>query len=251
MIEIRGFSSFEYIKTFKRSCPLGRQDPRGEQSIKKKMKIKVVIFDQDLSVRNCIISALGHDDDFEIVGSFGDTENSIGKILATKPDVILLDIEMNGKDTLDTLEILNAEFPDLKILIQTKAEDDRRIFSAIYAGASGYILKSQPGVVLSEVVKDMYIGGAPISPPIARRIISFLREEAPRINVNSTTNYHLTPRETDVLSELVKGLSYKMIAHKLNISYETVRSHMKKIYEKLQVASLTEVVAKAIKDQIV
>lgn len=215
------------------------------------MKIKVVIFDEDLAVRNCIITALGKDDDFEVVGSFADTENSIGKISATKPDVILLDIEMNGIDTLNTLGVLNAEFPDVKILVQTKAEDDRRIFNAIYAGASGYILKSQPDVILSEVIKDMHSGGAPMSPPIARRIISFLREEAPRINLTPSPDYHLTPRETDVLSELVKGLSYKMIAHNLNISYETVRSHMKKIYEKLQVASLTEVVAKAIKDQIV
>jgi len=214
-------------------------------------KIKIAIFDQNIAVRSCIISTLAFDKSFEIVGSFSDVRNCIEKVSRTRPDVILMDIEMHEGDTFDMLKMLGIKFPNIKILIHTEADDDRHIFCAIHAGASGYILRSQQNIILGDVIKDILAGDIPMSPPVTRRIVSFLRNEAPRIDSGVTSVYHLTPRETDVLSELVKGLSYKMIAFSLNISYETVRSHMKKIYGKLEVASLTEVVAKAIKDRIV
>jgi len=130
-------------------------------------------------------------------------------------------------------------------------EDDSRIYVSIIAGASGYILKNQLSTGLIDAIKDVQSGGSPISPSVARRVLDLMQQGARlKARQKTTVEYHLTAREKEVLTCLVNGLSYKMIAADLHISYETVRSHMKNIYEKLHVASLTEVVAKAIHQNI-
>jgi DNA-binding NarL/FixJ family response regulator len=134
--------------------------------------------------------------------------------------------------------------------MQTVFEDDDRVFDSICAGASGYILKNHLNTKLVDAIKELQFGGSPMSPSIARKVLNKL-QQTPEIKPAATPDYQLTPREKEVLSCLVNGLSYKMIGAELHISYETVRSHVKKIYEKLHVASLTEVVAKAIHQRIV
>jgi DNA-binding NarL/FixJ family response regulator len=135
--------------------------------------------------------------------------------------------------------------------MQTVFEDDDRVFESICAGASGYILKIHLNSRLIDAIKELQYGGSPLSPAIARKVMNKLQQIPQYILPEQVPDYNLTPREKEVLACIVEGLSYKMIADKLFISYETVRSHMKKIYEKLHVASLTEVVAKAINQRIV
>ena len=213
------------------------------------MSIKIAVFDDNKNIRNSIVLLLNTEAGFDVVGSFSNAKNCIREVLDCSPDVVLMDIEMPGINGIEAVRLLKKEMPNIQILIQTVFEDDDRIYESIVAGASGYILKSHINNTLLPSLKELHSGGSPMSPSIARRVLSMLQQKTNRIK--STTDYHLTVRERDVLTCLVNGLSYKMIASELNISYETVRSHMKKIYEKLHVASLTEVVAKAINFNIV
>jgi DNA-binding NarL/FixJ family response regulator len=162
-----------------------------------------------------------------------------------------MDIEMPGMTGIEAVHKLKKEFPHILVLMQTVFEDDDRVFDSICAGASGYILKNHLNVKLLDAIRELQFGGSPMSPSIARKVLNKMQSVQQYIRPEQAPDYNLTPREKDVLACIVEGLSYKMIADKLFISYETVRSHVKKIYEKLHVASLTEVVAKAINQRIV
>jgi DNA-binding NarL/FixJ family response regulator len=215
------------------------------------MSIRIVIFDDNKDIRNSITLLLGTESLFEVAGSFRDAERCVEKIATIRPDVILMDLEMPGIDGVEAIRLLKKEVPEAQILVQTVFEDDSRIYDSIIAGASGYILKNQLSTGLIDAIKDVQSGGSPISPSVARRVLDLMQQGARlKARQKTTVEYHLTAREKEVLTCLVNGLSYKMIAADLHISYETVRSHMKNIYEKLHVASLTEVVAKAIHQNI-
>lgn len=189
--------------------------------------------------------------DFIVAGAFSHVLDCIDDIRDTKPDVVLMDIEMPGMTGIEAVHKIKKEFPNIQILMQTVFEDDDRVFDSICAGASGYILKNHLNIKLVESIRELQFGGSPMSPSVARKVLNKLQQIPQHVRPEEAPDYHLTPREKDVLSCLVNGLSYKMIAADLTISYETVRSHVKKIYEKLHVASLTEVVAKAINQRIV
>jgi DNA-binding NarL/FixJ family response regulator len=214
------------------------------------MSIKVVVFDDNKNIRNSIIMLLGTEPLFDVVGAFSDAQNSVENVRRLKPDVVLMDIEMPGINGIDAVRQLKKELPDIQILIQTVFEDNDKIYESIIAGASGYVLKTNLKDRLAESIKEVSLGGAPMSPTIARKLFDFL-QQPDQFKRKPAVEYNLTSREKEVLTYLVNGLSYKMIGAELGISYETVRSHMKNIYEKLHVASLTEVVAKAINQNIV
>ncbi|MCU1441775.1 MAG: DNA-binding response regulator, NarL/FixJ family, contains and domain [Rhodoglobus sp.] len=214
------------------------------------MSIRIAIFDDNKNIRNSIILLLNTDPAFEVVGNFSTAQHCVENVLTSRPDLVLMDLEMPGVNGIEAVKLLTKEFPHIQILIQTVFEDDERVFDSICAGASGYILKNQLNSSLIDAIKNLQTGGSPMSPSIARRVLNMLQQSY-QGKRQPSEEYNLTPREKEVLSAVVKGLSYKMIAHELNISYETVRSHIKKIYEKLHVASLTEVVAKAINQNIV
>ncbi|MCR8557339.1 response regulator transcription factor [Mucilaginibacter sp. BJC16-A38] len=214
------------------------------------MKLRIAIFEQNKNIRNSIDQLLNADKSFELAGSFGHTNHCITDINACRPDIVIMDIDIAGTDGIEAVSRIKAEFPKLHILIQTVTEEDERLYASILAGASGYILKSRLRTTLVRSLKEISFGGAPMSPSIARRVLHLLK----RKNVarpKGVVSYPLTQREREVLKCLVNGHNYKTISTGMKISYETVRSHMKKIYEKLQVASLTEVVAKAIYQNIV
>ncbi|MBT2560229.1 response regulator transcription factor [Pedobacter sp. ISL-68] len=215
------------------------------------MSIRIAIFDDNKNIRDSIIMLLNTDSMFEIVGSFENAMNCIEQVRISRPDIVLMDIEMPGLNGIEAIKVLNKEFPLVQVLIQTVFEDDERVFDAISVGASGYILKNRLNSSLIDSLKDLRTGGAPMSPSIARKVLTRLQYDYRNKRQVTTEEYNLTAREKEVLSAIVDGLSHKMIGYKLNISYETVRSHIKKIYEKLHVASLTEVVAKAINHNIV
>jgi DNA-binding NarL/FixJ family response regulator len=215
------------------------------------MSIRIAIFDDNKNIRNSIILLLNTDPDFEVVGNFSTAQHCVENVLTSRPDLVLMDLEMPGVNGIEAVKLLTKEFPHIQILIQTVFEDDERVFDSICAGASGYILKNQLNSSLIDAIKDLQTGGSPMSPSIARRVLNILQHSYPAKRQRPLEDYNLTAREKEVLTAVVNGLSYKMIGYELNISYETVRSHIKKIYEKLHVASLTEVVAKAINQNIV
>ncbi len=215
------------------------------------MSLRITIFDDNKNIRESIQMLLETVPDFEVVGAYSHVLDCVEDVKESKPDVVLMDIEMPGMTGIAALIRLKQEFPNIQVLMQTVFEDDDRVFDSICAGASGYILKNQLNTKLVDAIRELQFGGSPLSPSIARKVLNKLQSIPQHIRPDQAPDYHLTAREKDVLSCLVNGLSYKMIAAELNISYETVRSHVKKIYEKLHVASLTEMVAKAINQRIV
>lgn len=213
------------------------------------MSIRVAIFDDNKNIRNSIIMLLNNDPDFELVGTFSDAVNCVYKVVSCSPDVILMDIEMPQVNGIDAVRMLKQAVPNVSIIIQTVFDDEERIFDSLKAGASGYILKNTLRSV-GDAIRETQAGGSPMTPWVARKVLNMIYK-TPDKKRQPVSEYNLTPREKEVLTEIVNGRSYKMIASDLNISYETVRSHVKKIYDKLHVASLTEVVAKAINQNIV
>lgn len=216
------------------------------------MSIKIALFDDNKNIRNSISLLLSTNINYEVVGVFRDAEDAVRKVLECKAEIVLMDIEMPGINGIEAVKQIKTSLPHVMILIQTVFEDEDRIFDSIRAGASGYILKSSLTQSLNSALKELQAGGAPMTPLVARKMLNFIYHNVKDKDTKQRgADYHLTAKEKEVLTCIVNGLSYKMIAAELNISYETVRSHMKKIYEKLHVASLTEVVAKAIKQRIV
>lgn len=215
------------------------------------MSLRIAIFDDNKNIRESITLLLKTVPDFEVVGSFSHVLDVIDDIKESQPNLVLMDIEMPGMTGIEAVKAIKQEFPQVQILMQTVFEDDDRVFDSICAGASGYILKNHLNTKLIDAINELQYGGSPMSPSIARKVLNKLQQIPQHVQPEKAPDYQLTPREKEVLTCLVNGLSYKMIAADLNISYETVRSHVKKIYEKLHVASLTEVVAKAIHQRIV
>jgi len=215
------------------------------------MSLRIAIFDDNKNIRESIGMLLRTEPGFDMVGSFSHVLDCLEDIASCTPDIVLMDIEMPGMTGIEAVKQIKKEFPQVQVLMQTVFEDDERVFDSICAGASGYILKNFLNTKLIDAIKELQYGGSPMSPSIARKVLTKMQEIPQHIKPEEAPNYNLTPREKEVLSCIVDGLAYKMIADKLNISYETVRSHVKKIYEKLHVASLTEAVSKAMKERIV
>lgn len=216
------------------------------------MAIRVTVFDDNIKLLDSLSVLIDGSPGFELAGAYSSCLDIDEKIQSSQPDVILMDIEMPGINGIEAVAEVKRHFPKINVMMQTAFENDENVFSAICAGASGYILKdTPPGRILDHIV-DVYQGGSPMSPSVARKVLGFLQHPQPGLQrQDRQEDYGLSVREKEVLSCLVKGLSYKMIADTCHISYETVRSHMKKIYEKLHVVSMTEAVAKAINQNLV
>jgi DNA-binding NarL/FixJ family response regulator len=211
--------------------------------------VRIAVFDDNKHIRNDIASILESEIRFSVVGSFKTGQNLMEDLESVRPDIVLMDIEMPRVDGIDAVRRIKQTHPDIQVLIQTAFQDERNVYQSIVAGASGYILKSRLQSSLVSSLNELCTGGAPLSPAVAKQVVGFLQNDDHKQSKPST-DYGLTPREKDVLSCLVAGLSYKMIAAKLAISYETVRSHMKNIYTKLKVESLTAIVAKTINQNL-
>ncbi len=162
------------------------------------------------------------------------------------PNVILMDIQLPGMSGIKGMGVIKEKYPDIDIIMLTVYHDSHKIFNALRAGASGYLLKHTSLPEIKESILKLVEGGAPMSPQIARKVISHFQENAPKHNPES----NLTPREHDIVNGLVDGLSYKMIADRYDISIDTVRAHIRNIYKKLHVNSKAEVIAKSLKGEI-
>lgn len=163
-----------------------------------------------------------------------------------KPDVILMDIQLPGMSGIKGIGLIKEKYPDIEIIMLTVYHDSHKIFKALRAGASGYLLKHTSLPEIKESILKLLDGGAPMSPQIARKVITHFQDESAKKSVESD----LTPREHDIVNGLVDGLSYKMIADRYDISIDTVRAHIRNIYKKLHVNSKAEVIAKSLKGEI-
>lgn len=212
------------------------------------MNIRVTIFEDNTNLRRGLATLINGSDGFECAGAFGNCDNLIKNISDTNPDVILMDIEMPGMNGIEAVKILKPQFPGIKILMETIFEDDEKVFHSICSGAEGYILKNTPPSQILEAIREIHEGGAPMTPSIASKVLAMFKSGT---SFSKDESYNLTDREMEVLKYLVDGMSYKLIAEKCFVSIDTVSSHVKNIYKKLQVHSKSEAVAKAIKGKIV
>jgi DNA-binding NarL/FixJ family response regulator len=184
---------------------------------------------------------------FTCPNSYRTMEDALEGITRSAPDVILTDIGLPGMDGVEGTRILRDRFPQVPILALTVYDDDRNVFNAICAGASGYLLKNTPPARLLESLREVAEGGAPMSPEIARRVLNLFRQFRPPERAPS----HLTPQELTLLRLMVEGHHYKTAAKEMGISVNTVSFHLRHIYEKLQVHSKTEAVARALQERLV
>lgn len=211
------------------------------------MEIRVLVFEDNFSLRNSIYQLVNGSEGFKCVGAYENCSDLLKNVQESNPDVVLMDIQMPGINGIEAVKMIREKYPHLKILMQTIFEDNDKIFQSIYAGASGYILKTTSPSRLLDFIKETYDGGAPMSPPVASKVLKMITHQHPV----GEEDFNLSDREKDILSYLVKGMSYKLIAESCFISIDTVRAHIRNIYEKLHVHSKAEAVATAIKSKLV
>jgi len=215
------------------------------------MDIRVAIFEDNQLFREAMQAILNGTPGYMCCGAFGDSYQLLARVERSRPDVILMDIEMPGISGIDATREVRNRFPDVKVLIQTVFNDSEKIFQALCAGASGYILKSeQPGKYL-EAISEVYNGGAPISMAVASKVFGFFSNKNVILVTPSSEDYQLTAREKELLTLMIEGQDYKAIAEKTFISYDTVRTHVRHIYKKLHVTCRNEAVMKAIQQGLV
>ena len=212
------------------------------------MSIRVAIFEDNSNMREGLYQLINGSQGFTCTGAFPNCDDLVHRVERANPDVIVMDIEMPGISGIEGVKLVKENFPDIKILMETIFEDDKKIFDSICAGAEGYILKNTAPAEILGAIKEIYEGGSPMTPTIANRVLKMVKSQ--RIS-DSNELFNLTDREKEILSCLVEGMSYKLIASECMISIDTVNVHIKNIYKKLQVHSKSEAVAKAIKGKIV
>lgn len=213
------------------------------------MPIKVVLFEDNKKFLDAISIFIRSVPELELAGAYSDTGNLLDKIAKTDPDIVLMDIGIAPLDGIEATRTIIRNHPGLKVLIQTVFDEDSKIFAAICAGASRYVLKTAHLDVLLPFIRDVYEGGAAMSPAIAGKTLRLFRDHFQA--GEKYADYKLSVREKEVLKYLVEGCSYKMIADRCQVSFETVKTYIKRIYEKLHVASMTEAVVKALKENLV
>lgn len=207
----------------------------------------ILIYDDNQSLRESIEQLVVVSPDLLLLGSFNDPRHVSQQVQELHPDVILMDIDMPVLNGIEAVKAIRTINPGVPIIMLTVFDDSQHVLDAICAGASGYLLKKQISDKLTIAIDEVLQGGAPMSPGIARLVIQSMQPKPTAIE----NKYHLTGREKEILVSLSKGNSFKLIAAELEISIDTVRTHIKRIYEKLQVHSQTEAVFKAMNEKIV
>lgn len=210
--------------------------------------LKVAIFDDNAARRKGLGLLIGTDPGMQCVGQFADCREVLRHVAETSPDVVLMDIDMPHVDGIRGVELIKSQFPDIRVLMQTVFEDEDKVFAAIMAGADGYLLKQTKPAVLMESLKEVAEGGSPMTPIVARKVLTFFNKRA---TTAAKSDFDLSERELEILRGLVDGLTYKMIAAKHSITYSTVNAHVTRIYKKLHVASVASAVKVALREGLV
>jgi len=210
------------------------------------MAIKVLIYDDNVALRNSMEVLLNDIADFEVVAAMPNAETIATDLQAFKPDVVLMDIDMPAVNGVQAVKMIRKINDSLPVIMLTVFDDNENIFKAICAGASGYILKRYATEEIPSAIRNVLTGGAPMTGSVARKVLQMV----PQAKDEQQEKADLSKKETDILQLLVNGYSYKMIATEIGISIDTVRFHIKKIYDKLHVHSATEAVSRALKDKL-
>ena len=204
------------------------------------MPIRVAIVDDDEGIRASLVNMLGRSADCRPVCNYADAESALADLPSHKPDVVLMDINLPHIDGIECVRRLKEQLPSTQFVMLTVYGDSDRLFRSLMAGASGYLLKRAPSTGLLAAIREVRAGGSPMTPQIARRVVQHFRrvpEVAPELE-------KLTPREKEILAQLAQGFLYKEIGDNLGISMDTVRTYIRKVYEKLQVHSRTAAMIK-------
>jgi len=216
--------------------------PAGEHAMET-ATLRVALIEDDRRFREGLGMLLGGTAGFRLVGSFGSVEEALARRGPEPPDVVLCDIHLPGVAGSEGVPRIQAQWPEAAVLMLSAFEEERWVFEALCNGAVGYLLKRTPPVRLLEAVREAHAGGSPMSPEIARKVIGAFRRVAPSERIDES----LTGQESRLLALLAEGASYQGAGDELGISINTVRKHIRSIYEKLQVHSKSEAVAKALK----
>jgi DNA-binding NarL/FixJ family response regulator len=211
------------------------------------MAINILLYDDNEALRMSMEILITAQPDFELLAAIPNAETISTDLNQFKPDVILMDIDMPVINGVEAVRNIRMTHPQLPVIMLTVFDDNENIFNAICAGASGYILKRYATEEIPDAIRDVLTGGAPMTGSVARKVLLMV----PPARNSEQEKMDLSPREVEILQLLVNGYSYKMIASCVGISIDTVRFHIKKIYDKLHVHSATEAVSRAIKDKLI
>lgn len=210
--------------------------------------ISVLLFEDNKHFRESLSLYLASTDGLWLTGAFADATEAVKLVRKYKPDVVLMDIQMPHMSGIEALQAIKKAHKDTKVMMQTVFDDDDKVFAAICAGANGYIIKNPKPDTYVQAIQDVHNGGSALSPSIASKVLTMFQTQFAK---PETPYVQLTQREKEVLQCMVKGMSYKMIADACDISFGTVHSHIKHIYEKLHVNSAPEAVVKALEWKLV
>ncbi len=208
--------------------------------------LNVVIVEDQLEIREGLRALIDGTGGFRCVGAYRSMEEALDRMKGAPPDVALMDIGLPGMSGIEGIGLVRERHPSTQVLMLTVYDDDDRIFQALCAGACGYLLKKTPPARLLDALREAIEGGAPLSPEVARRVITLFRDHRPP----AIAEHNLTPHETRLLRMLVDGHTYGSAAEELGVTFNTIHFHMKRIYEKLQVHSKSEAVAKALRSRL-
>lgn len=208
------------------------------------MAISVSVVEDDELVRESLAILIGGAEGFACAGAYSTAEEALHEIPAHQPDVVLMDIHLPAMTGIEAVRSLSQALPAVQIIMLTAYEDDQAVFDSLQAGAAGYLLKRTPHVQILAAIEEVHRGGSPMTSSIARKVVQLARRASAAQPSNPIGLANLSPRETEILSLLAKGYRYKEIADELHINVETVRTHLRRIYQKLQVDSRTEAVVK-------
>ncbi len=206
------------------------------------MRIKVALFEDNPLLRDSLVQLINASEGLTCTGAFPDCSNLMRKVESAKPDVILMDIDLPGMNGIEAVGQINQTYPDMVIIMQTVFNDNERIFQSITAGASGYLLKNTSPARILEAIREAATGGAPMTPSIAHKILDVFRSKKPALPAKEQSQ--LNERQQEILECIFNGMSYKLIGEKLFVSVDTVRYHVKNIYEILHVHSRDELISK-------
>ena len=209
------------------------------------MAIRIIIFEDNDKLRESLAYLLKSQPEYEMAGDYNNCNDAATITRVYQPDVVLMDIDMPGESGINGVRLVKEARPQTAVIMYTIFEDDEKLFQCLCAGANGYLLKKTPPAKLFEALQDVLEGGAPMSPSIAKKVLKTFQTK------QETNKYHLSPREIEVLQWLVKGYSIKLIASEMFLAFDTIRSNLKNIYQKLHVNCGKEAIVKALKEKII